>query len=254
MCDDDKTSCDLSRQPVTKEPSGYAGLRNAQYSILGSQHIKGSGMQPPEIIARGLDLPTARAWCDRLYALVGHFYPGSRFFNCPMFGMELRLPEFTKNGVARAGDIVLRPFATQPALHQGGHATFVEGYLAGQVSKVNGDRMPVECRDRTGVATIAKPYFVFPAEQFDLALALAEIRLRDSRFIESGAYGALHGSYGRPDSLGHALREYLVPMQYVPPSCGDVSRIMGFTVTPQVLGQKGQDSESGREQEEIHAA
>lgn len=245
MSGDKKSSCDFTRPlSAAEKKSGGPAHRNAQYYLTGTGYIEDVGLKEPEIIGSWLDLQTARGLWEDLSKLVGQFYPGAHFYSCPSFGMELRLPAFEKNGTARVGDLILRPFSTTPVEHQNGTKAFIETHIAGYVSEVNRTGHPVELRDRTGLLKVdqKKPYFVFNAVQFNLSGAMDELQRRDEHFLVERQYGVLGGCYEHPKSLSFVLREFLRPEQRVLPSKDDISRIMGCEVGEDLLSKYSDES------------
>lgn len=164
---------------------------------------------------------------EHLERLVNQFYP-HHFFSGPRFSVELRMPTFVRNGNAQVGDMILHPFSTSPVVHHG-YETRIDTHIVGQVAEVEGNQIAVF--GRTGlVAIIRKPYFVFPADQFDLKAALSELQSRDRLHLEEGHFGSLYGSYHGPSDLRHVLRQYLRPLERVMPSWEEISRIIGYDV------------------------
>lgn len=233
MCDDTKSSCDFTRPLSSKEKAGYPGIINAQYSLTGMPYIKGARLKH-EVIGTGFDYRTVLRVQGALSKLVDKFYPGDHFFNCPSFGMELRLPSYVRNGAAQVGDLILHTFSTT-YVTRSGCKTRVDTHIVGQAIDVDGPK-GISVIDRTGfVAGIRKPYFVFPADQFDLKAALDDLQKRDSLFLEEGYFGSPHGSYVSADQLGHAMRQHLRPVARVLPSRETVNRIMGHAVEFELL-------------------
>lgn len=107
---------------------------------------------------------------------------------------------------------------------------FIDTHIAGQVVEIDASGR-ISLMDRTGVSgTMGKHYFVFPATQFDLDAALADLHARDQLFLEEGHFGPLYGNYEAPRDLAHVLRPYLHPLPSVLPSNEAISRIIGHTV------------------------
>lgn len=228
MTTDNKSPCDFTRPLTAEEKKAVPpGLRNAQYSLTGRPFIE--GVKTVDIdLAVGLDFPTATRWERRLSDLMRRLYP-HHFHSNPYFGVQLRMPVYTKNVDAQVGDLVLRQFATEPRPMQDAKV-FVETLIVGQVTAVKEGKV-TEFVDRTGKnSTLKKPYYIFAAGQFDLSAAVADLSERDGKYLADGSFGEPHGSYASPASMAHVLRPHLIPVQPTMPSGIAVSAVMGFDV------------------------
>lgn len=227
-----KSPCDFTRPLTAKEKAACSGIevRKLQYFLTGMPYV-GGAMGDKVILAEGMDLHAARAVSTKLSQVVHQYYPGSHFYNAPMFGMDVRFPSYIKNGKGQVGDLILRNFTTPPRETGAGCSVYVDTNIVGQIMEVGETGTVVAVRDRTGVIGEPRnPYFIFPADQFDMSAALASLNERDRLYLKDGSFGAPRGSYTNATSLCHVLREYLWPLNTVMPTSDAVSSVMGHPV------------------------
>lgn len=181
-----------------------------------------------ETIGSGLHLRTARHLASVLNGYVREYFP-TGFFSTPYFGFELMVPTFGKDGTASVGDLVARKIIFHYRQLADGSETWCESLVLGQVTKAK-DGKVVVLRDRTGIVRGERVDWVFPAEQFNMPTALAEMQRRNELFARESMFGVPWGTYGRPLDIAHVLAPYLSPVVEVLPTNQVVSRILGHTV------------------------